>query len=159
MNDFDINYIASNHSSLKNPLTRFQFVEFIIRIASEKYIKNGICQTFTEAVNLLLKSGLGEVFDDCEDPQVWRNHRYWKQEVDDFIMERQDFLRHLYKFFSGTIRKIGQNFANSNFISLHEFRAIFEHYELLGDNLQERDVLKAFTFSQEPVENDKDPEK
>ena len=63
---------------MKVPLTRYQFVEFLIRIASEKYMRSGHCDNYSEALEMLMKNGIQEALDNVEDPQVWRENRLWK---------------------------------------------------------------------------------
>ena len=63
---------------MKVPLTRYQFVEFLIRIASEKYMRSGYCDNYSEALEMLMKNGIQEALDNVEDPQVWRENRLWK---------------------------------------------------------------------------------
>lgn len=74
-------------------------------------------------------------------------------------MERQEFLKAIYKYFSGKIRKNNQGFLDPKYITLHEYREIFVFYELLGESLNERDVIRSFTMSMEPVVDDKETER
>ena len=65
-------------------------------------------------------------------------------------------MKSIYKFFSGKVRKTNQQFLDPNYITLVEFKKIFEYYELLGADLLERDIIRAFNMSMEPVEDEKD---
>jgi hypothetical protein len=56
---------------------RFQFVEILVRIAIEKYIRTGQCKTVTGAFRRLLDEGLQKILDNAEDTRLWREERYW----------------------------------------------------------------------------------
>jgi len=90
---------------LKVPLTRYQFVEFLIRIASEKYMRSGYCDNYSEALEMLMKNGIQEALDNVEDPQVWRENRLWKNDVDDLILNKQESIRKLFRSFAGKLLK------------------------------------------------------
>lgn len=146
MKDFDITYISTT-KSLKKPLTRQQFVEFIVRIATEKYLKNNMCSNVGEALNMLLSGDMLEVVNDVEDPQYWRDTRFWKAEVDDYMIEKQGYLRWLFKSFSGQIRKQNSKYIDGRFITLQEFKRLFDCYELINEDFKERDIINAFILS------------
>jgi len=122
-------------------------------------MRNNKCTNYSDAVDLLLRGGAQNALDNIEDPIIWREYRYWKREVDDLILDRMQYLRKLNKEFCGKKRFNTQQYIDANFITIHEFRSIFDKFELIGENLQERDIIKAFAMAQEPVENDKDQEK
>lgn len=49
-------------------MVRHEFLEGIIRIAEEKYMINGDCATYSEAVSHLFHNGLLKVISDIENP-------------------------------------------------------------------------------------------
>ena len=60
-------------------------------------MRNNKCTNYSDAVDLLLRGGAQNAFDNIEDPIVWREYRFWKREVDDLILHRMHFLRKLNK--------------------------------------------------------------
>lgn len=64
----------------RNPdraLIRFQFIEVLVRIAFDKYIKNKKFNTFSEAFKYILhEEDLLKALIKSPDPQKWRETRY-----------------------------------------------------------------------------------
>ena len=58
-------------------MVRHEFLEAIIRIAEEKYMINGDCTVYSEAVQHLLNDGFLKVIAENESPAQWRDERYW----------------------------------------------------------------------------------
>ena len=59
-------------------LVRFQFQESLVRLAEEKYLKQGVCRTYWESVDKLYKEHCIEEFKKY-DSQVFRDKYYWNE--------------------------------------------------------------------------------
>lgn len=53
-------------------LVRFQFMESLVRLAEEKFKKNGLTDTFCESMNLMLKDHI-EPLCNTYAPDKWRS--------------------------------------------------------------------------------------
>lgn len=63
LSDVDLAFIATCSASVElkghprkpeRAMVRFQWVEFLVRLAEDKYVKGGVCRTVAEAVRTLL---------------------------------------------------------------------------------------------------------
>lgn len=94
LSDLDIGYIAVKAADMKkanklvpaDQLIRYNFLEIQIRLADQKYIKNGVCKTFLEALQLWMAQ-LSPNFAST-DSHIWRKQELW-QEDNDLALKRQ----------------------------------------------------------------------
>ena len=63
-------------------LLRFQFMEIFVRIAQDKYIRNAIVKSMTEAMEKFLTeySLLNKILQSFDNPQQWREQRLLNKE-------------------------------------------------------------------------------
>lgn len=84
--DVDLNFISTNGKDVTFPntyekaLVRYQFMEVIVRIAQDKYLRSGACKSIKEAVRRLFEDDMIKAklleFDKAQD---WRDTRYWNE--------------------------------------------------------------------------------
>eukprot|EP01017_Pseudomicrothorax_dubius_P005020 TRINITY_DN11162_c0_g1_i1.p1 TRINITY_DN11162_c0_g1~~TRINITY_DN11162_c0_g1_i1.p1 ORF type:complete len:422 (+),score=86.12 TRINITY_DN11162_c0_g1_i1:71-1267(+) len=149
LSDLDLKFIATNSSEIKtknNPdraLTRFKFMEIMVRIAEDKYIKAGLSPNFEDAVGNLIR--------DCLEPYVtqfnaqkFRDEVYWKEEVDFVYKSYLQLVNQIYKKYSGRKSKPGMK----KFMCLDELHTLANHAGLISeDSMVERDVDVIFNLS------------
>lgn len=80
----DLDYVATNtNSDSKNhlnpdrSLVRYEFLELLVRLSGDKYVKTGEAKNYTDAFNRILSEGLAQTIKQTEDPNKWRQSRYW----------------------------------------------------------------------------------
>lgn len=89
--DLDISILSTNSLAkisdykymTEKALVRFQFLEIIMRMANEQYLRKGLVNTIGEAVKKLFDSD--EVLAWVKEfgvSQEWRDERYWTQYMD-----------------------------------------------------------------------------
>lgn len=125
-----------------NPITslcRYEFVELIIRISLDRYIRTKQLSSFTEAVSKFLNEKLGELVDIPLD-NTWRSQFYATEEVDIVFKTHRPILENIYKRFSGKKTLPGQK----PYMSLDEFKDLCLKAELLQTPNPERDVELCF---------------
>ena len=79
-----------------NALSRFQFLEIIVRLAAEKYKGPGIVETFHEGVTIILKECIFKNFH----PEPWqefRDEHLWTLDVNDLFEANLENLQKIYK--------------------------------------------------------------
>ena len=78
-----------------NALSRFEFLEILVRLAQSKYKETGICSTYEDSVQKLLEE---HVFPNSN-PDSWQEFRddyLWTIEVNDVLEANLDGLKKLY---------------------------------------------------------------
>lgn len=105
LSDIDILFYTTNAAIVKaayNPdraLVRYQFLEIIVRIAMEKYHKNKLCETPSEAVKMLFDH-THKVFR-THNLTGWRYKRYWNRECDQVYKHYMPVMKNIFKAYSG----------------------------------------------------------
>lgn len=93
--DLDIAYIQVKAADAKkqnklvpaDQLVRHNFLEIMIRIADQKFIKSGLCHSYQEALEELISKYLKPVFMQT-DSGIWRTNVLYKEE-NDLALKRQ----------------------------------------------------------------------
>lgn len=70
---------SGKEKNLRNPdraLIRYSFMEILVRLAADKYIKTKQLTSYTEAFSAILKDGLEKKLNEYENPIVWKENRY-----------------------------------------------------------------------------------
>ncbi|KAL4483288.1 hypothetical protein ABPG72_007930 [Tetrahymena utriculariae] len=150
--DLEIKFISSKTQQKKarslipeRGMVRHEFFEGIIRIAEEKYMINGDCTTYSEAVTHLLNDGFLKVIAEVENPNLWRDERYWNQECDFCYKYYMQILMSIFENYENTIRT---SLPTSKYLNLFEFKKIFTDTSILSDeHANERHINIAFNFS------------
>lgn len=152
MADVEIKYVAaiSDPSFKGNPrnpdrgLVRHQFMEVIVRLAEEKFVKSKVCESYFEAVKKIIEEHFIEKFKrSFHFINTWREKYYWIEECDIVLKYYKDILLiPLYDAHSGKKTKPGKK----KFMCLDEFNALVQKGQLFGDTCGERQMYMAFNL-------------
>lgn len=71
-------------------------MEYLIRVAIDKYLRNGICSTVFDSFRMLFEEGLKEKMKKISLVQEWRRRRFWNCRVESVIKERLSFLKMIF---------------------------------------------------------------
>ena len=130
-----------NNRNPERYIVRFQFMEFIVRLSEDKYIKQGQASNFTDAVKMMYEQIKNEV--DKYDAHRWRRDRYFTESCDDVCKRYKAVFDNVYPKFSK--KKVMP--GGKKFMCLDELFEICSLSSFLGDNLIERDVNAAYNLS------------
>ncbi|KAL4468589.1 hypothetical protein ABPG74_005092 [Tetrahymena malaccensis] len=153
ISDLDYNFITVNSSKNKeknyrNPdkaMIRFEFLEVIARIAIDKYIRSGACKYAQECLdNFFSNKQVREKFEEIEDPQAWRDNKYWIEECDIVIQNNLEMIQGLWNKWANSKKSEKRGFQTTQTMSINEFTDMVKNYNLLDEFLTERDILLAF---------------
>ena len=115
-------------------------MEFLVRLADDKYIKNGNCKSIVQATRMLFAS--------CEtqikqyDQYEWRWARYYNEMCDIISYLYRPLIEHIYSLYASQA-KPGYPLA----LSLSKFKLIWIKLGLMNaDYFQERDILMAYNL-------------
>ncbi|KAG6942969.1 hypothetical protein JG688_00017841, partial [Phytophthora aleatoria] len=119
-------------------LTRFEFLECIIRIATNKYFRTNVCDTPAKAVDKLLQENIQPVA--SEDANEFRSRFLYTEEVSDAFTDHITLLQELYDANMGKYCKPGEKKG----MHLVEFLVLLEKYQVFCDSFRVRDVKDPF---------------
>lgn len=114
-------------------------MEILVRIAHDKYFRNGICETDTEAFRKLLNDHLLPVISK-NDSNKWRWEKYVCEDVDLTLKAHLPVLKALFSRYSG--RKTLPGYKP--FMCLEEFRDLCTSAGLLNDSFASREIDACF---------------
>ena len=95
-------FIATNQELEKseenpaNALERYEFLEFLARIAEKKFKEPKICATYVESLEKLLEEHIFKL-GDKEEWQEFRDNRLWTIDVNDVLEANQEHLTKIYQ--------------------------------------------------------------
>lgn len=140
---------ATIYSEVKNnprkpatSLIRYQFMEILVRLATDKYFKTSIVVRHSDAVARMLE-------DHClpsmrqYDSNIFRNERYLCEEVDNVFRAYLPIVRYLYTTNSKRHVKPGVK----PFMSLQEFQDICTAANLCNERFTTREIDIAFNLA------------
>ncbi|CAK4473298.1 unnamed protein product [Aphanomyces euteiches] len=151
--DMDNVFVAANLEMTEeakqqdNPdrsLTRFEFLECIIRIAINKYCnsKPVVCETPAQALNRLMEDHLVAAVP--EDPNEFRTNYLYKEEISDIFLEYVVLLQDLYAANSGQYCRVGE----PKRMAIQELVQLLESFRFFTDTeLKPRDLREPFFSS------------
>ncbi|KAI9982003.1 hypothetical protein PInf_009791 [Phytophthora infestans] len=119
-------------------LTRFEFLECIIRIATNKYFRTNVCDTPAKAVDKLVQENIQPVTPD--DANEFRSRFLYTEEVSDAFTEHITLLQELYDANMGKYCKPGEKKG----MHLVEFLLLLEKYQVFSDSFRVRDIKDPF---------------
>lgn len=125
-----------------NSLVRYEFLEIIIRVAGDRYIRNKLCSTYLEGFNRIIKEHLWPVLNKFTSDK-WRTEKYFCEEVDIVLKVNKSIFQALFKKYSGKHTLPGKK----PFMSLEEFRMLCNDAGLVGDNFATREIDVCFSQS------------
>lgn len=123
-----------------NSLIRYEFLEIIIRVAGDRYIRNKLCTSYLDAFNRLLKEHLMPVITKFK-TEKWRIEKYFCEEVDLVLKVNKGIFVALFNKYSGKHTLPGKK----KFMSLEEFRLLCTDAGLVGDNFATREIDVCFS--------------
>ena len=118
-----------------NALVRHEFMEMLVRIAHDKYIRNKISPSLTEAMKMLMQEHLAPKFAKYK-VNHWRENEYFCEIIDVTLKAHKALLESLYNKYSGRKVPPGQK----SFMSLEEFREICNDGGLVNENFANREI-------------------
>lgn len=136
---------SEDKNNPRNPersLIRYQLMEVMVRIAEKRYKASGICQTYAESVEMMIRDNLMPVYSKYN-AQQWREEKYWNEPCDDALKFYKSALENIYSRYS--VRKVKP--GHKKFMCVEEFHDLFKHANLYDENFVERDVLLAFNYA------------
>ncbi|EAS06063.2 hypothetical protein TTHERM_00853020 (macronuclear) [Tetrahymena thermophila SB210] len=169
MRDVECIFIAASSKALKvknyrapeKTVIRSEFVELMGRLALDKFIRTKVAKTPSEALNLLLNNQkFLQYTAEYEDPQQWRNIRFWTKQCDEMMKRYINFIKTLWNEYSDS-RKSEKRGAPSNqkTMSLQEFQDMVEEFHLKDSLLTERDVVLSYNLSLQTLQDEINSEK
>ena len=146
LSDFGVNLnstlIQKEKGQLYNPgnsLVRYEFIEILVRIAGDRYVRNKIYSTINDSIERLIKDHLISIFSKFRFDK-WRLESYLCEEVDLVLRANKEVFNSLFKKYSGKRTLPGKK----KFMSLEEFRSLCTDAGLIGDNFATREVDVCF---------------
>jgi Ni,Fe-hydrogenase I cytochrome b subunit len=110
--DIDLLFITTKSSSTKHPLNpdralvRYQFMEILVRIALDKFLKHRVCENPLEALQRLFDEKLISIMDNYA-IHNWRELKMWSENCDTVFKAYLPILKDIYKRYSGSKVKPG----------------------------------------------------
>lgn len=147
--DMGVNWNAVSISKNKgqlynaaNALCRYEFLEVIVRIAYDRYIRNGLCKSVSESLSRMLNEHLLPRLTTFNSDR-WRIETYMNEQVDLTLKAHKPILDSIYKRYSG--RKTLPGYKP--FMCLEEFRDLCNDSRLVNENLVARDTDLVFSLA------------
>lgn len=125
-----------------NPITslvRYEFIELLIRITQDRYLRNKISSSLSEGLEKLMSEKLGQNFQ-LNLSNNWRTQVYLTEDVDIVFKTHRPILENIYKKFSGKKTLPGQK----PFMSLEEFKDLCLKADLIQTNNPEHELELCF---------------
>jgi len=161
--DIDISYLSAyvpllklnNETDAVNGrfLIRCQFMEIIVRLASDRYLRHGLEKNIVDATKKVLVNHILPFFIDY-DYTTWRETRLWNVECDKTLKHFWQFLQYLYKKYASKFVTNIFGMNSSKMMYLGEFKKIFIDAGLIDELFTERDATLGFSMSVKYHENE-----
>jgi len=117
-----------------NGLCRYEFMEILVRIANDKYVRNKICANPAEAIEKLANEHLSVMA--TYDTNKWRFEKYLCEDVDLALKAHKPILEFVFSKYSGKKGLPG----SKPFLALLEFRAICSDAEMVQNTFGTREI-------------------
>lgn len=147
VSDLGVNWNSANAGKDKgetynagNGLCRYEFMEIIVRIANDRFVRNKICKNASEALDKFTKEHLLEVIK-TYDNRILRKEKIMVEDVDCFLKAHKVIFDALFKKFSGKKSVPGQK----AFMSLEEFRLLCLDTGIVTDSFTTREIDVCFS--------------
>ena len=125
-----------------NALVRYEFMEMLVRIANDRYIRNKLCTSIVEAFQKLLDES-ARLLLSAHDSNKWRKIEYMCEEVDVVLKSYKPLLDNIFKLYSGRKSLPGQK----PFMCLEEFRQLCVDGKLIPEKLPTREIDSCFSLA------------
>lgn len=126
-----------------NSLIRFQFLEVLIRIANDRFVRNKICGNVVDACRKLFVEQVLPSMSKFNKSFQWRQTNYLTEEVDLIYKAHKPILEALFKRFSGRKTLPGQKL----FMSLEEFRDLCKETHLETEQCSQKEIDLSYIIS------------
>lgn len=126
----------------KNGICRYEFMEILVRIAHDKYVRNRVCDSTGEACEMLIKSHLLSVFNRY-DSNKWRLEKYAIEETDLVLKAHKSIFDAIYKLYSGKKTLPGKK----PFVSVEEFRTLCNDANFVKEGFTNRECDVCYSQS------------
>lgn len=144
--DFGVNWSTALVQTIKNQvynpgnsLVRYEFLEILVRIAFDKYIRTKICTSLPEAISTLMEKHFIEKFESLNS-STWRSEKYFTELTDVTLKVHKAIWEALFKKYSGRKTLPGQK----PFMSVEEFRELCSEAGLVNDTFSTREIDVCF---------------
>jgi hypothetical protein len=131
-----------------NALVRYEFIELLIRISIDRFIRHKKCKTVSSSLENLISNHLSQVFPNYN-IQKWRQETLFTQKVDIILKAFKPVLDMAFKCYSGKKSLPGQ----AAFMSLEEFKSLLFDCKIVDQSVASRD-LDSFFFLSKRIEID-----
>jgi hypothetical protein len=102
MSAIDTLYIASTYEQKdqvqndNSQMCRYQFIECIIRMAHEKYVKSKFCKSLSQAVGVILNDHIFKNSAFVLPVIKWREEKLWNILIDDLFFANMSSIREIF---------------------------------------------------------------
>jgi NLR family CARD domain-containing protein 3 len=160
LSDIDLEFVATNAGIKNNPrnperqLVRYQLMEYFVRIAKTKFLKNKICKNMVEATEKIYKEHLKKRFEsyDCH---KWRTTYLWNEHCDYVFKRYMTAIKKIYEKFSGRYAMPGA----TKYMSSDEFFDLVDLIGIVDDSFGQREVIPIFNCSMMTQKNELDSDR
>lgn len=142
LSDVGINWSAANSNKDKtqtnnsgNGLCRYEFLEIMVRIANDKFIRNKITNNIVEAIMILFANNVESALSKYN-TNTWRTEEYMTDNIDYLLRAYKPLLEHVYKKYSAKEFIPGKALS----MSLSEFRSLCIDAKLINEHFTVREV-------------------
>ncbi|OMJ80561.1 hypothetical protein SteCoe_19157 [Stentor coeruleus] len=125
-----------------NGLVRYEFLEILVRIAYDRYVRNKICGNILDATRKMFLDYLIPIMKNY-DTSIWRNGEYLCEDVDLVFKAYKIILDQVYKKYSGKKTLPGQKV----FMCMEEFRDFCRDAKLENERCTAREIDLAFSLA------------
>eukprot|EP01029_Cantina_marsupialis_P013887 TRINITY_DN307_c2_g4_i5.p1 TRINITY_DN307_c2_g4~~TRINITY_DN307_c2_g4_i5.p1 ORF type:complete len:1353 (+),score=428.01 TRINITY_DN307_c2_g4_i5:100-4158(+) len=152
LKDLDTVFItvnASKHKNLRNPsraLTRFKFLEALVRVAQTKFVRSKICNSIPVATRVLIQKHLLP-FARRHRASRWRNTRVFQESCDTILKDNLDKLHVIFERHSGRFARPGA----PHYMSLEEWTDLMEDSHIVDENFTARELRFSFVWSLQTI--------
>ena len=123
-------------------LCRYEFMEILVRICSDRYVRNKLYSTVAEGLQIMLQEHLIPFMQNYNSNK-WRMEKYLCENVDLVLKCHKQILDSVYKKYSGKKAMPGQK----PFMSLDEFKSLCNDAKIINDQFTSREVDLSFHLS------------
>ena len=133
---------ALNSISTAYGLVRHEFLEFLIRVALDKYFRSGLCKTEAQAIKRFFDLHFLKHLT-MYNQDKWRNDRLFNKLCEDVLIEYSDVLQAVFFLNSGKKAKPGEK----KLMLLEDFLGICQQHNLLNEKFNIRQATLCFHMS------------
>jgi hypothetical protein len=135
------NEVKNNPRNPANSLVRYQFLEIIVRLALDKYLRKKVVATPSEAVQKLFEE-MWPILSKY-DSNTWRWERYICEDVDLVYKAHRPILESIWSRYSIRMKKPGQK----NFMCLEEYTDVVTNSGLVNEFFVARETDLCFNLA------------